>query len=94
MAFLGSCIICLFFLVFSSSPPFWSLFFFFRFFYALDLGQWIDGFISRREMVLGLFLGNALTDMFAKCGKCEAVHTTSVCFPGDKNVGQLAERLG
>ncbi|CBI20594.3 unnamed protein product, partial [Vitis vinifera] len=35
---------------------------------ALDLGKWIDGFISRREMALGLFLGNALADMYAKCG--------------------------
>ena len=35
---------------------------------ALDLGKWIDGFISRRGMALGLFLGNALADMYAKCG--------------------------
>ena len=94
MAFLGSCIICLFFLVFSSSPPFWSLFFFFRFFYALDLGQWIDGFISRREMVLGLFLGNALVDMYAQCGKSEVVNTSSICFPEDTNVGRVVETLG
>lgn len=35
---------------------------------ALDLGKWIDGFISRRGMALSLFLGNALADMYAKCG--------------------------
>lgn len=35
---------------------------------ALDLGKWIDGFISRRKMKLGLFLGNALADMYGKCG--------------------------
>ncbi|KAM0953293.1 putative tetratricopeptide-like helical domain superfamily, DYW domain-containing protein [Dioscorea sansibarensis] len=35
---------------------------------ALDLGRWIDGFIKRRAMELTLFLGNALSDMYAKCG--------------------------
>ncbi|CAL9134302.1 unnamed protein product [Musa acuminata var. zebrina] len=35
---------------------------------ALDLGRWIDGFIKRRAMGLSLFLGNALSDMYAKCG--------------------------
>ncbi|XP_038981069.1 pentatricopeptide repeat-containing protein At3g62890-like [Phoenix dactylifera] len=35
---------------------------------ALDLGMWIDGFIKRRSMELSLFLGNALSDMYAKCG--------------------------
>ncbi|KAL5558623.1 hypothetical protein UlMin_034834 [Ulmus minor] len=35
---------------------------------ALDLGKWIDRFITRKGMELGLFLGNALADMYAKCG--------------------------
>ncbi|CAK9180919.1 unnamed protein product [Ilex paraguariensis] len=35
---------------------------------ALDLGKWIDRFISSSRMELGLFLGNALADMYAKCG--------------------------
>lgn len=35
---------------------------------ALDLGRWIGGFIKRRSMELSLFLGNALSDMYAKCG--------------------------
>ncbi|OVA01371.1 Pentatricopeptide repeat [Macleaya cordata] len=35
---------------------------------ALDLGKWIDLFINRSRMELNLFLGNALADMFAKCG--------------------------
>ncbi|PQQ13908.1 pentatricopeptide repeat-containing protein [Prunus yedoensis var. nudiflora] len=35
---------------------------------ALDLGKWIDRFIRQRGMELGLFLGNALADMYAKCG--------------------------
>ena len=45
-------------------------------------------------MVLGLFLGNALADMYAQCGKCKVVNTSSICFPGDTNVGRVAERLG
>ncbi|KAJ4976500.1 hypothetical protein NE237_001606 [Protea cynaroides] len=35
---------------------------------AFDLGKWIDRFISRSGMELSLFLGNALVDMYAKCG--------------------------
>ncbi|XP_057957640.1 putative pentatricopeptide repeat-containing protein At3g08820 [Malania oleifera] len=35
---------------------------------ALDLGKWIDKFISRHRKELSLFLGNALADMYAKCG--------------------------
>lgn len=35
---------------------------------ALDLGKWIDRYIGRKTMHLGLFLGNALSDMYAKCG--------------------------
>uniref|UniRef100_A0A7N0V578 DYW domain-containing protein n=1 Tax=Kalanchoe fedtschenkoi TaxID=63787 RepID=A0A7N0V578_KALFE len=35
---------------------------------ALDLGRWIDKFITRSRMSLSLFVGNALADMYAKCG--------------------------
>lgn len=35
---------------------------------ALDLGRWIDRYIERRAMKLSLFLGNALSDMYGKCG--------------------------
>ncbi|XP_010260649.1 PREDICTED: pentatricopeptide repeat-containing protein At5g48910-like [Nelumbo nucifera] len=35
---------------------------------ALDLGKWIDRFICRGGVELNLFLGNALADMYAKCG--------------------------
>ncbi|RZC89177.1 hypothetical protein C5167_030875 [Papaver somniferum] len=35
---------------------------------ALDLGKWIDLFIKRNSVELKLFLGNALADMFIKCG--------------------------
>ncbi|KAJ9697570.1 hypothetical protein PVL29_009412 [Vitis rotundifolia] len=42
-------------------------------------------------MVLGLFLGNTLADMYAQCGKCEAVNTSSICFPGETNVGRLLQ---
>lgn len=35
---------------------------------ALDLGKWIDRFISRTKMDVRLYLGNALVDMYAKCG--------------------------
>lgn len=35
---------------------------------ALDLGKWIDRFIRRKRMELSIFLGNALADMYAKCG--------------------------
>lgn len=35
---------------------------------ALDLGNWIHKFIRRSKMEVGLFLGNALADMYAKCG--------------------------
>ncbi|KAJ9693127.1 hypothetical protein PVL29_012038 [Vitis rotundifolia] len=45
-------------------------------------------------MVLGLFLGNALADMYVKCGKCEAINTASVCFSKNTNVGQVGEILG
>ena len=32
--------------------------------------------------------------MYAKCGKCEAINTSSVCFPGDTNIGRIAKGLG
>ncbi|KAG0489471.1 hypothetical protein HPP92_006334 [Vanilla planifolia] len=35
---------------------------------ALDLGRWIHRYIKRKGMELSLFLGNALADMYAKCG--------------------------
>ena len=89
MAFLGSCIVYLFFVVFSGSPMFWSLLFLFSFFYTLDLGKWVDGFISQNR-VSGLLLGNALADMYVKC---EVVNTSLVCFPGETNVGGIAEKL-
>ncbi|KAF6152890.1 hypothetical protein GIB67_002975 [Kingdonia uniflora] len=38
---------------------------------ALDLGKWIDRFINQNKMELNVFLGNALADMFAKCGCVE-----------------------
>ena len=50
--------------------------------------------VPTRRMVLGLFLGNALADMYAKCGKCEVVNTASVFFSRDTNVGPVAEILG
>ena len=50
--------------------------------------------VPTRRMVLGLFLGNALADMYAQCGKYEAVNTSSICFPGDTNVGPVAKILG
>lgn len=35
---------------------------------ALALGRWIGSFVERKRMALTLFLGNALADMYAKCG--------------------------
>ncbi|PKU87640.1 Pentatricopeptide repeat-containing protein [Dendrobium catenatum] len=35
---------------------------------ALDLGKWIHRYIDRKSIELSLFLGNALADMYAKCG--------------------------
>ncbi|XP_042506810.1 pentatricopeptide repeat-containing protein At2g44880-like [Macadamia integrifolia] len=35
---------------------------------AFDLEKWTDHFISRSGMELSLFLGNALVDIYAKCG--------------------------
>ena len=61
------------------------------YFYQSETIKWIDGFISRRGMVMSLFLGNAMKDMYAKC---ETVNTSLVCFPGDTNVGRVAKRLG
>ena len=58
--------------------------------------MWIDMWrgVPTRRMVLGLFLGNALADMYAQCGKCEVVNTSSICFPRNTNVGPVAEILG
>ncbi|KAG9439260.1 hypothetical protein H6P81_019425 [Aristolochia fimbriata] len=38
---------------------------------ALDLGKWIDTYVRKSRMELNLFLGNALSDMYAKCGAIE-----------------------
>ncbi|KAI0509861.1 hypothetical protein KFK09_010458 [Dendrobium nobile] len=38
---------------------------------ALDLGKWIHRYIDRKCIELSLFLGNALADMYAKCGCIE-----------------------
>ncbi|XP_068657270.1 pentatricopeptide repeat-containing protein At1g08070, chloroplastic-like [Aristolochia californica] len=38
---------------------------------ALDLGKWIDKYVKKSKMELNLFLGNALSDMYAKCGAIE-----------------------
>ena len=62
-------------------------------FWCTWYGKWIDGFIGRRGMVLGWFLGNTLADMYANCRKCEAINTSSVCFPEDTNISRIAERL-
>ncbi|XP_020518589.1 pentatricopeptide repeat-containing protein At5g66520-like [Amborella trichopoda] len=35
---------------------------------ALGLGKWIHHYINKHEMAIDLFLGNALMDMYAKCG--------------------------
>lgn len=35
---------------------------------ALDLGRWINRIVSWRGRRLNLYLGNALVDMYAKCG--------------------------
>lgn len=35
---------------------------------ALDLGQWGSGLIDRDEFLTNLVMGNALIDMYAKCG--------------------------
>ncbi|KAK1281305.1 Pentatricopeptide repeat-containing protein [Acorus gramineus] len=35
---------------------------------ALELGRWVDCFVKRSGMYLNVVLGNALCDMYAKCG--------------------------
>ncbi|XP_078444709.1 pentatricopeptide repeat (PPR) superfamily protein [Wolffia australiana] len=35
---------------------------------ALELGRWLHAYARRRRLPLTLFLGNALVDMYAKCG--------------------------
>ncbi|XP_020276412.1 pentatricopeptide repeat-containing protein ELI1, chloroplastic-like [Asparagus officinalis] len=35
---------------------------------ALGLGKWIHRYVERASTRLGLFLGNALSDMYSKCG--------------------------
>ncbi|KAK9137233.1 hypothetical protein Sjap_007827 [Stephania japonica] len=38
---------------------------------ALDMGKWIHAYIRRRNFKLDVVLGNALVDMYCKCGNIE-----------------------
>ncbi|KAK9283661.1 hypothetical protein L1049_011911 [Liquidambar formosana] len=38
---------------------------------ALDLGQWIHGYISRSQIKMDLYVNTALINMFGKCGSVE-----------------------
>lgn len=35
---------------------------------ALDMGEWIHGYIKRNKLKIDVILGNALIDMYCKCG--------------------------
>ncbi|XP_023728818.1 pentatricopeptide repeat-containing protein At5g66520 [Lactuca sativa] len=35
---------------------------------ALDMGEWIDGYIKKNKLKIDVILGNALIDMYSKCG--------------------------
>ncbi|KAG5589313.1 hypothetical protein H5410_039827 [Solanum commersonii] len=39
---------------------------------ALDMGEWIHGYIRTKKIKINFVLGNALIDMFFKCGNVEA----------------------
>ncbi|KAK1284992.1 Pentatricopeptide repeat-containing protein [Acorus calamus] len=39
---------------------------------ALDVGRWIHGYVGRSRLDLGVNLGTALIDMYAKCGDIDA----------------------
>lgn len=39
---------------------------------ALDMGEWIHGYIKRKRFRIDVVLGNALIDMYCKCGSIEA----------------------
>ena len=36
---------------------------------ALDMGEWIHSFIKKNKLKFDVILGNALIDMYCKCGK-------------------------
>ncbi|KAF9595562.1 hypothetical protein IFM89_000699 [Coptis chinensis] len=39
---------------------------------ALDMGYWIHGYIRRQKLKVDVYLGNALVDMYCKCGSLES----------------------
>lgn len=39
---------------------------------ALDMGEWIHGYIRTKRLKIDVVLGNALIDMYCKCGALEA----------------------
>ena len=39
---------------------------------ALDMGEWIHNYIKRKRLRIDVVLGNALLDMYCKCGSIEA----------------------
>ncbi|KAK6781688.1 hypothetical protein RDI58_019484 [Solanum bulbocastanum] len=39
---------------------------------ALDMGEWIHGFIRTKKIKIDFVLGNALIDMYFKCGNVES----------------------
>ncbi|KAA8549489.1 hypothetical protein F0562_001173 [Nyssa sinensis] len=39
---------------------------------ALDMGEWIHGYIRRNNFKIDVVLGNGLIDMYCKCGRVEA----------------------
>ncbi|PIA58051.1 hypothetical protein AQUCO_00500166v1 [Aquilegia coerulea] len=39
---------------------------------ALDMGNWIHAYVRRRNFKIDVVLGNALIDMFSKCGSIDA----------------------
>lgn len=38
---------------------------------ALDMGEWIHGYVRRKNLKVDLVLGNALIDMYSKCGSMQ-----------------------
>lgn len=39
---------------------------------ALDMGEWIHGYVRTKRLKIDVVLGNALIDMYCKCGNLEA----------------------
>ncbi|KAL4183894.1 hypothetical protein AMTRI_Chr11g157360 [Amborella trichopoda] len=39
---------------------------------SVDLGRWVDAYLDKRDFKLTLAIGNALMDMYAKCGDIES----------------------